>query len=326
MKTSNQASQPAGSDRDSMGEHESQPISFFTGRPIDPAYSATCPCCGAAVIPGEKCLSCGELAPQASIALHPSLTPEMPAGFASEPVEHPKSAREWLQDALGRYQVTHIHSSIREALKVMDITENQPVEQGEQTLDKDCKCCGYPCRGFLCDYCFRERLMDSFHQCKTKPSTTAPSQPELGRGNVCRRCGFGVVENGRNCLVCISVPDHTANLMSQAAAKITELQQQLAQKVEELQNDLVLSGHERNILKNSLVQCGCKQDPQCPDQWYNSRAEKAEQQLVQIRETEVSVHSNPLAALKDLLTVNAALRLDNAQKDKRIAELESGTS
>jgi len=313
----------------------------------------------------------------------------MPAGFASEPVEHPKSAREWLQDALGRYQVTHIHSSIREALKVMDSTENQPVEQGEQkegfyetldrkcwensgtaqllrerpenlhdyqgcvnapkmqpspsapsqpelpsepelqgeqTLDKDCKCCGYPCRGFLCDYCFRERLMDSFHQCKTKPSTTAPSQPELGRGNVCRRCGFGVVENGRNCLVCISVPDHTANLMSQAAAKITELQQQLAQKVEELQNDLVLSGHERNILKNSLVQCGCKQDPQCPDQWYNSRAEKAEQQLVQIRETEVSVHSNPLAALKDLLTVNAALRLDNAQKDKRIAELESGTS
>jgi len=58
----------------------------------------------------------------------------------------------------------------------------KPVEQGEQTLDKDCKCCGYPCRGFLCDYCFRERLIDSFHQCKkckTKPSTTAPSQPEL---------------------------------------------------------------------------------------------------------------------------------------------------
>jgi len=58
----------------------------------------------------------------------------------------------------------------------------KPVEQGEQTLDKDCKCCGYACRGFLCDYCFRERLIDSFHQCKkckTKPSTTAPSQPEL---------------------------------------------------------------------------------------------------------------------------------------------------
>jgi hypothetical protein len=33
------------------------------------------------------------------------------------------TAYEWLQDALGRYQVTHIHSSIRNALKVMDLTE-----------------------------------------------------------------------------------------------------------------------------------------------------------------------------------------------------------
>jgi len=154
----------------------------------------------------------------ASIALHPSLTPEMPAGFAPELEEQDNGAEE-LNVAQGYDEGCY------------DIpAPSEPELQGEQTLDKDCKCCGYPCRGFLCDYCFRERLMDSFHQCKTKPSTTAPSQPELGRGNVCRRCGFGVVENGRNCLVCISVPDHTANLMSQAAAKITELQQQLAQK------------------------------------------------------------------------------------------------
>ena len=50
----------------------------------------------------------------------------------------------------------------------------QAVVQGERPLDKDCKCCGYACRGFLCDYCFRERLMDSGHQCKTKPSSPAP--------------------------------------------------------------------------------------------------------------------------------------------------------
>jgi hypothetical protein len=49
----------------------------------------------------------------------------------------------------------------------------QAVAPGERLLDKDCKCCGYACRGFLCDYCFRERLMDSGHQCKTKPSSPA---------------------------------------------------------------------------------------------------------------------------------------------------------
>jgi hypothetical protein len=41
-----------------------------------------------------------------------------------EEEKFPKTAREWLEDALGRYQVTHIHSSIREALKAMDAAEN----------------------------------------------------------------------------------------------------------------------------------------------------------------------------------------------------------
>jgi hypothetical protein len=35
----------------------------------------------------------------------------------------PRTAHEWLEDALGRYQVTHIHASIREALKAMNKTE-----------------------------------------------------------------------------------------------------------------------------------------------------------------------------------------------------------
>ena len=41
----------------------------------------------------------------------------------------PKGVREWLEDALGRYQVTHIHSSIREALKVMDGTAENAEEE-----------------------------------------------------------------------------------------------------------------------------------------------------------------------------------------------------
>jgi len=150
----------------------------------------------------------------------------------------------------------------------------------------------------------------------------------------------------------------------------------------ELQNDLVLSGHERNILMNSLVKCGCKQDPQCPDQWYNERAETAERQLAQINESRpfallrrygslgAGMDSNYYYSCKDadpelnrLTQQNRALRLqleklqkrfdsawdhiaatsialgtpvgmnnadyaaqlklDNAQKDARIAELES---
>jgi hypothetical protein len=44
----------------------------------------------------------------------------------------------------------------------------------------------------------------------------------------------------------------------------------------------MLSEHERNILKNSLLQCGCKQDTQCPDQWYNERAKIAEAKLAKL--------------------------------------------
>lgn len=31
----------------------------------------------------------------------------------------PRTAEQWLEDALGFYQVTHIHSCVREALKVL---------------------------------------------------------------------------------------------------------------------------------------------------------------------------------------------------------------
>ncbi len=41
------------------------------------------------------------------------------------------SARGWLEDALGRYQVTHIHSSVRAALKAMDVTEEAPEPTGD---------------------------------------------------------------------------------------------------------------------------------------------------------------------------------------------------
>ena len=36
---------------------------------------------------------------------------------------YPESAREWLEDALGKFQATHIHASIREALKAMEVVE-----------------------------------------------------------------------------------------------------------------------------------------------------------------------------------------------------------
>jgi len=44
-----------------------------------------------------------------------------------------------LEDALGRYQVTHIHSSIREALKAMEVTESTlPVSpEGSEATPKD---------------------------------------------------------------------------------------------------------------------------------------------------------------------------------------------
>jgi hypothetical protein len=39
-----------------------------------------------------------------------------------------RSVRDWLEDALGRYQVTHIHSSIREAIKVMDAPPDEDID------------------------------------------------------------------------------------------------------------------------------------------------------------------------------------------------------
>ena len=48
----------------------------------------------------------------------PIAPPESVAGEGAD--EKQRSAHEWLEDALGRSQVTHIHSSVREALKVMN--------------------------------------------------------------------------------------------------------------------------------------------------------------------------------------------------------------
>ena len=46
---------------------------------------------------------------------------------AAEPAEvFPRTAHEWLGDALSRYQVSHVHDAIRAALKAMDPTEAAP--------------------------------------------------------------------------------------------------------------------------------------------------------------------------------------------------------
>ena len=178
----------------------------------------------------------------------------------------------------------------------------EPVEQGEQTLDKDCKCCGYPCREFLCDYCFRERLMDSFHQCKTKPSTTAPSQPELppmkfrptreyhamGLSFVCG------VDEGRVRI------EREAQLLESLREN-----QQLRQQVE-------ASRHAGEVLMHT-------------SNANFDRFKVAEQQLAQIRDatfTTVGCWECP-NAIQAAQTI-AALKADNAQKDARIAELEGG--
>lgn len=112
----------------------------------------------------------------------PEHTPFKPK---AQSVEQPKSAHEWLQDALGRYQVTHIHSSIREALKAMDITE----EQGEQPIM--CKCGHHP-DGHCGEggACTARKQRNKEHPndwlscvCKyyvpCKPSTTAPTEKYL---------------------------------------------------------------------------------------------------------------------------------------------------
>lgn len=45
---------------------------------------------------------------------------------ATETAEPPRTAHECLQNALGAYQVTHIHAYIREALALMELTEEEP--------------------------------------------------------------------------------------------------------------------------------------------------------------------------------------------------------
>lgn len=55
----------------------------------------------------------------------------------------PKSTLEWLEDALGRYQVTHIHSSVREAIKAMSATESADARSKlAQTEEPQCACKG----------------------------------------------------------------------------------------------------------------------------------------------------------------------------------------
>lgn len=42
----------------------------------------------------------------------------------------PNTVHGWLEDALGRYQVTHIHSSVREALKIMNEPPTEAAQDG----------------------------------------------------------------------------------------------------------------------------------------------------------------------------------------------------
>lgn len=69
-----------------------------------------------------KCPHCGDW-----LVFAADDKPEAPEGAK----EFPQSAHEWLQDALGRFQVTHCHSSIREALKAMDRNEVAVREAGK---------------------------------------------------------------------------------------------------------------------------------------------------------------------------------------------------
>ena len=43
----------------------------------------------------------------------------------------PTTVHGWLEDALGRYQITHIHSSVKEALKLMDAPADNDAGVGE---------------------------------------------------------------------------------------------------------------------------------------------------------------------------------------------------
>ena len=110
--------------------------------------------------------------------------------------------------------------------------------------------------------------MDSFHQCKTKPSTTAPSQPELPSEPELP-----------------PMPDEITLPRHVMWAKLVELQQQLAQ-IRDMPAEYSLD--ELHLIN------------------------------------EYSHVDDCVTVLNRFANTIAALRLDDAQKDKRIAELEGG--
>ena len=196
---------------------------------------------------------------------------------------------------VSRVPVTHadpVPSPLPESVRNPDHTQQpvlEPVEQGEQR----CATCldlamlvRRLCRRVLkksCteeddvvkaaqDFLRRKGLQGNLLRDHFTEEQPAPSEPELPP---LEKREYKDYES--------QVDDFLVQRQDQLLAALRE-NQQLRQQVEELQNNLVLSGHERNILKNSLVKCGCKQDTQCLDQWYNERAETAEQQLAQIRD------------------------------------------
>jgi len=82
----------------------------------------------------------------------------------------PTSVQGWLQDALGRYQVTHCHASIRSALKMMDITEADTTPQPETD-------------GSYCN-----KLTERTDQFVAQPETGDPETNEDKLRDLCAAC------------------------------------------------------------------------------------------------------------------------------------------
>ena len=200
-----------------------------------------------------------------------------------EPVEHPESAHEWLHDALGRYQVTHIHSSIREALKVMDITENRPVEQGEQigcTVDEE------GCAVAIC------------------ADIPAPSEPELPpRYNPAIGKYVKYEEHCREIQKLQDEIERRSSVEATHSQMIANLQQQLAQmENEEKDGDEIISQGARRVaeLQQQLKRIE------------DNHAASIESQAAHLKREQTLGRENR--------ELQQQLKLDNAQKDKRFID------
>lgn len=150
---------------------------------------------------------------------HPSVV-AFEARSKGEPTENfPKSAHEWLEDALGRFQVTHVHSSVREALKVMNATTENDTEpaspsavQGEPQLDPPLEemlaimdeqsksCVNLPVNAI-----FMQTLI---RVVRKQLASLPPEAPQQAHATICESCGgdgtLGVAEDGRliSCEAC----------------------------------------------------------------------------------------------------------------------------